>query len=446
MSPRLADHFRATLRLGLPLILSLIASVLVGVTDTVMLGWYGVNELAAVTLGTSTYFTIFVLGGGFGIAVMGVVAAARARQDEDQVRRATRMAIWLSVLFALLVLPVFWWSGPLLRLLGQDAALADLTQSYLRIMAFGMFAALVSMVLRSYLAALERTGILLVVTLVGLATNAGLNWLFIFGHGGFAEMGVRGAALASLIAQVLMTGLQAAYAARLPEARRYRLFHRLWRPDWPVFNQVFRLGLPIGLTGLSESGLFQASALMMGWIGTRELAAHGIALQITSLTFMVHVGLSNAATVRVGQASGMQDTRGLRLAAIAAILLSLAMVLATAAVFVAVPGPIVRLFLDPTTEAAAEIVAIGTGLLFMSALFQLFDAMQCLALGLLRGVQDTRVPMWLAGFSYWMVGIPASYAMAFPLGLGPNGLWLGLVIGLATAGMLLMRRFWRRRF
>lgn len=442
---RLADHLRATMRLGWPLVLSLMAGILLGVTDTVMMGWYGVTELAAVALGASSFFTVFILGGGFGIAVMGVVAAARARGDDDQVRRATRMAMWLSVIFAALMLPVFWFSAPILRALGQAPEVAELAQDYLRILGFGMFAQQIQMVMRSYLAALERTAILLWVTLIGLVCNATLNWLLIFGHGGLPELGVAGSALATVITQALMVALQAAYAASLPEARRYRLFHRLWRPDGPALREVFRLGWPIGLTGLSESGLFQASALMMGWIGTRELAAHGIALQITSLTFMVHVGLSNAATVRVGRAYGAGDAQGLRLAALAAMALSLAMVIATAAVFVTTPGPIVGLFLDRSNPDAAAIIAIGSGLLFMSALFQLFDAMQCLALGLLRGVQDTRVPMWLAGISYWVIGIPASYLLAFTLDLGPKGLWLGLVIGLAAAGFLLMGRFWRGR-
>ncbi|MFB2531385.1 MATE family efflux transporter [Paracoccus sp. p4-l81] len=440
--PFLAE-LRTTVQLGLPLILSLIASMLLGVTDTVMMGWYGVPELAAVTLGSSTFFTIFILGGGFGTAVMGVVAAARARGDDDQLRRATRMAIWLSVIFAALALPVFWASAPILRALGQSPQVAGLAQDYLRIMAIGMFAAQVSMVLRSYLAAIERTAILLVVTLIGLVVNAALNWLLIFGHGGFPELGVQGAAIASVTTQFVMLALQVVYAARRAESRRVRLFHRLWKPDRAALAEVFRLGWPIGLTGLSESGLFQASALMMGWIGTVELAAHGIALQITSLTFMVHVGLSNAATVRVGRAFGAGDIDRMDRAAWAAIALSLAMVVATAAVFLTVPGQIVGLFLDRADPAAARIIAIGSLLLFMSALFQLFDAMQCQALGLLRGVQDTRVPMWLAGISYWLIGIPAGYLLAFTLNMGPEGLWLGLVIGLAAASVLLMARFWR---
>jgi MATE family multidrug resistance protein len=202
--------------------------------------------------------------------------------------------------------------------------------------------------------------------------------------------------------------------------------------------------MPIGLTSLLEGGMFQASALMMGTIGTVELATHGIAMQCASITFMVHVGLSNAATVRAGRALGQGDARGLRDGARVAVLLSLGFSLLTVALFFAVPEPLVAVFISPDEPEAAAIVAFGVVLLALAGLFQVADAMQVMALGLLRGIQDTRVPMWIAAFSYWAVGIPASWVLAFPLGQGGAGLWLGLVAGLVVAAGLLMTRFWRR--
>ncbi|PKP73617.1 MAG: MATE family efflux transporter [Alphaproteobacteria bacterium HGW-Alphaproteobacteria-6] len=436
---------RAVLVLGLPLIGSHLAQMILHVTDTVMLGWYGVEALASVVLGASAFFMVFILGSGFGIGVMGMIAAALGRGDDTRVRRDTRMALWLSAGFGALSLPVMWWSDPILRALGQKPELAALAQDYLRIAGFGMIPALLVMVLKSYLSALERAQVVLWVTLAGAAANVALNWALIFGNWGAPELGVRGAAIATTVTQVLGVMLLALYAAWRPELRHFRLFQRFWRPDWEAFGQVFRLGWPIGLTGLAESGLFIAASMMMGWIGTVELAAHGIAMEVAAVTFMVHLGLSNAVTIRAGHAHGRGDAAHLRIVALTGIGLSLGFALLAITVMLTLPGPIIGLFLDERQTDVAPILAFGTALLAVAALFQLFDAAQVMALGLLRAVQDTRAPMWIAAVSYWLIGIPASYGLAFGLGMGGIGLWLGLVVGLMVAALSLMLRFWRGR-
>ena len=439
-----SHHARAILALGLPLIGSHVAQFGLHLTDTVMLGWYGVLPLAAGVLGGSSFFVIFIFGSGFAKAVMPMVAAAHGQNDDRQVRRVARMGLWLSILFGVLSYPAFWYSAAILSALGQKPEVAGLAQDYLRIAGLGMIPALLVMVLKSYLSAMERTQVVLWVTVAALPLNACLNWALIFGHWGAPELGVAGSAIATVSVQVLSMVLIAAYAALLPSLKHYHLFQRFWRPDWPGFRAVFRLGWPMGLTGLAESGLFQASALMMGWIGTAELAAHGIALEITALTFMVHVGLSNAVTVRTGRAHGAGDWAGLRQGAQVAIVLSLLFTAVTVAVFLLLPETLISPFLNPADPDRALIIATGTALLVCAALFQLADSMQVMALGLLAGVQDTRVPMVLATVSYWIIGIPASYALAFPMGLGGVGLWLGLVIGLAFAAVTMMARFWMR--
>ena len=436
-------HARALLALALPLVGSNLAQMALHVTDTVMLGWYGVVELAAVVLGASSFFILFILGAGFAQAVMPMVASALGRGDEVQVRRDTRMGLWLSFLFGAAIYPVMWWSGPILIALHQKPEVAALAQEYLRIAGLGMAPALLIMALKSFLSALERAGVVLWATLAGVALNVALNWMLIFGNWGAPELGVRGAAVASVATQVLTLAVMAGYAGLHRDFRRFNLFQRFWRPDWPAFRQVYRLGWPIGLTGLFESGLFEAAALMMGWIGTTELAAHGIALELAAITFMCHLGLSNAATVRTGRFQGMGDRAGLRAGALVAIALSGVLSAIIITVFLTIPAPLVRLFLDMSNPGAEAIVAYGSALLAMAALFQLADAAQVMALGFLRGVQDTRVPMIIASVSYWLIGIPVSYVLAFPLGYGGEGLWFGLVVGLAVAAVLLMLRFWR---
>ena len=437
-------HARATLTLGLPLIGSHLAQMSLHVVDTIMLGWYSVEALAAGVLGASSFFVIFILGSGFAQAVMPMVASALARRDEAQVRRDTRMGMWLSIAFGVLCYPLFWWSGPILLAAGQQPDVAALAQDFLRIAGLGMIPALLVMALKSYLAALGRTQMVLWATIAAVFLNIAVNWALIFGNWGFPELGVRGAAWASIAAQMLTIAVLALYAGFLPELRRFHLFQRFWRADPTALRQVFRLGLPIGLTSLAESGLFQASALMMGWIGTYELAAHGIALEACALAFMVHLGLANAVTVRTSWADGAGNARGLRDGARVAIALSAAFGLLVVTVFLVAPHPIISVFLDLSKPGSAEIVAIGVTLLALGAMFQMADAMQVIALGLLRGIKDTRVPMWLAVISYWVIGIPAGYLLAFHAGYGAVGIWLGLVIGLTVAATLLMARFWRR--
>ena len=437
-------HARAILALGVPLVGSHLAQMMLHVTDTVLMGWYGVNELAALVLGSSSFFVIFIAGSGFAQAVMPMVAQALGRGDEAQVRRDARMGLWLSIAFGLATYPLFWWAEPILLALGQKPEVAALGQEFLRIAGLGMVPALLVMVLKSYLAALERTQVVLWVTLGAVVVNLGLAWVLIFGKGPFPELGVTGAAIASLAVQAATFVALAFYAALLPSLRHFHLFQRFWRPDWPALVQVFRLGWPIGITSLAEAGLFQASALMMGWIGTIELAAHGIAMEVASLAFMVHVGLSNAATVRAGRADGAGDAQGLRDGARAAIAMSVVYGLSMVALFLALPRPIIALFLDASKPEAAAIIAFGTSLLAVAALFQMADAMQVMALGLLRGIRDTRVPMIAAAVSYWLIGIPCSYVLAFKLGWGGQGLWLGLTLGLVCAAASMMARFWAR--
>ena len=439
-----AAHARATLTLGLPLIGSHLAQMSLHVVDTIMLGWYSVEALAAGVLGASSFFVIFILGSGFAQAVMPMVASALARRDEAQVRRDTRMGMWLSIAFGVLCYPLFWWSGPILLAAGQQPDVAALSQDFLRIAGLGMIPALLVMALKSYLAALGRTQMVLWATIAAVFLNIAVNWALIFGNWGFPELGVRGAAWASIAAQMLTIAVLALYAGFLPELRRFHLFQRFWRADPVALRQVFRLGLPIGLTSLAESGLFQASALMMGWIGTYELAAHGIALEACALAFMVHLGLANAVTVRTSWADGVGNARSLRDGARVAIALSAGFGLLVVTVFLVAPEPIISVFLDLSKPGSAEIVAIGVTLLALGAMFQMADAMQVIALGLLRGIKDTRVPMWLAVISYWVIGIPAGYLLAFHAGYGAVGIWLGLVIGLTVAATLQMARFWRR--
>lgn len=433
-------HARATLMLGLPLIGSHLAQFAIHMTDTLMLGWYDIKALAAVTLAGSFWFLLFIMGSGFAFAVAPMVASAEASDQGTQVRRITRMGMWISLIYGVAVLPLMWWSGPLLIAMGQDVEISQIAQDYLRITCLGTLPALMVMVLKNYLAALERAGIVLWITLTAVVLNALVNYALIFGNFGAPELGVTGAAISSLLMQTLSFIALAIYIYRkLPE---HAMFQRFWRLDREAFAAVFQMGWPIGLTNLSESGLFTASAVMVGWIGTAELAAHGIALQLTAVTFMIQVGFSNTATVRAGRAYGRRDALGLKRGAQVVLAMSAIVSALVVVVFLTIPAPLVGAFLAPDDSQRDLIIGIGVSLLAVAALFQFADSAQVMALGLLRGVHDTKVPMIIAAVSYWPLGLTVGYVLGFTYGLGAVGVWLGLVVGLAAAGILMMYRFW----
>lgn len=438
----LTDHARAVLKLGMPLVLSNVAQFAIYITDTIMLGWYSVTALAAATIAGTFFFLPFIVGSGFGQAITPLVAAAAEAGDDRQVRRATRMGIWLSVIYGALIMVPFIWSEQILLAMGQDPEVAAQAQDYLSIVVLSMIPALLVMALKSFLVALEHTTIILWSTIGTAVLNGLLNYALIFGNWGAPELGIQGAAIASLTLTTLNVVVLLVYA--LIKTPQFKLLQNIFAPDRDMMARVFALGWPIGLTSLAEGGLFSAATVMVGWLGPIPLAAHGIALQLSGLTFMVHIGFSQAATVRAGRALGRRDEFALRRGGLVAIGLSAIFAVTTMVTFILAPEFLIATFLDPQEPARLDVIMIGASLLAVAALFQIVDALQVMALGLLRGVQDTQVPMLMATLSYWVIGLPVSYVLAFPLGFGGVGVWAGLVVGLSVAAILLHWRFWGR--
>ncbi|TCD15509.1 MATE family efflux transporter [Oricola cellulosilytica] len=436
-----AGHIRATLALGVPLVGSNLGLMLMNTTDTVMLGWYGVEELAASVLATQFYFIVMIFGAGFSQAVMPMAAQAEGEGDERGVRRSVRMGLWMALLYSMLAMPVFWNTERILLFLGQQPRIAALAGEYMQIAMWALFPTLLSHAFRAFLSAIERTKIIFFSTLAATLLNVLVNWLLIFGNLGAPELGIQGAAYATLVVNLLMFAAMALYSARHPDAARFSLFIRFWRADWPAFADVLRLGLPVSITILAEAGMFISSSIFMGWVGVVALAAHGIAMQLASLAFMVPMGMAQAATVRVGRAYGRRDALALNRAAAATMAVSLSISAFGGLLFWLLPIPLISLFLDNSKPEAPEVVVYAVPLLLVAAAFQLFDSAQAVGAGLLRGLKDTGVPMIMALFSYWIAGLPIAYLLGFVLDLGGVGVWAGLALGLAIAAVAMNSRF-----
>lgn len=437
-----AAEMAALLRLGLPLVLAMIGQVAIMTTDMIMLGWLGPEALAATALALSAFHPVMLLGIGIGTAVTPLAAAALARHDLRETRRVVRQGLWAALPFTLFALPFFWWIGAVFTAIGQEPTLAANAQLYMRGVAPGLLAILVFNVFRSHATALERTRLVLLVTAVAVPLNALLNYGLIFGNLGLPRLGILGAGIgSSLINLGMALTLGLALATRYP-FRRQGLFGRFWRPDWQTFRRLHRIGVPIGLFILLEVGLFAASAQIMGLIGVLELAAHQIAIQLASIAFMVPLGIGQAATARVAIAQGRHGTAGSRVAGFAAMALAAGFMSLTATTFWFAPGPLIRPFLDDGPDAA-RVLALASGYLALAAIFQIADGLQVSAAHALRGLQDTRIPLFIAIFGYWLLAFPTALYLGLSTPLQGAGVWTGFVIGLAVAAGLLITRFHR---
>ncbi len=438
------QHLRATLVLGVPLVFTQIVYMLISVTDNLMMGWLGVTELAAGTLAFQLIFIALIIGMGFAAAIIPLVATAIGREDRQSARRSTRMGLWvlLIVVFALII-PLFF-SEQILLALGQKPELAALAATYVAIAKWSLIPAFLISGLRNFLTSLERTNAIVIVAVTMAVLNGVLNWALIFGNFGAPRLEMEGAAIATVIANLVALFMMGIYIHTSKATRPYALFQSFWRPEWKAFQEVVKLGWPISLTIFSEVGMFSAASVMIGWIGTIPLAAHGIALQWASLAFMVPLGFAQAGSVRVGLAAGRKDKQAIGSAAWTAVFVGLVFASIFALVFWIFPEPLIEIFLEEGSIDAGAVLSYAIPLFAMAAIFQLFDALQVASGSNLRGLQDTKIPMIIATISYWPIGMGLAYLLAFPLGFGGAGVWAGLVAGLAVAGIGLTWRFVRR--
>jgi len=444
-SPTLREEMVATLRLAVPLAAANLLQMAIHAVDVMFIARLGEQELAASTLGVAA-FGLMVWGSGGLIALSPIVAAelGRRRHAVREVRRTTRMAIWLSVAIALVLMLALQFGEQIMRAMGQPEALAVSAGEFLAILSLAVLPTILSNTLRMFVASLDRAAYATWINLFALATNILGNWLLVFGNWGFPALGLVGSAVSSVVTSCAMV-LAYAIVIRLDRRlRRYRIMGNWWRADWQRLLEILRLGVPIWLTILAEGGLFAGAAFLMGLIGEAQLAGHAVALQVAALAFQVPFGAAHAATIRVGLAYGARDAAGVARAGMASFLLGIGFMLFTATLMFAMPMTILSIYVDIDAAQNAALIGYASQFLFVAAVFQLFDGAQAVGAGALRGLQDTRVPMAYALFGYWGPGFGTCIWLGFYTPLGGLGVWLGFVVGLIVVATLMLWR-WSQR-
>jgi len=427
------SELRATVRLAVPVVFVQLGFMTMGVVDTLMVGRLSATALAAVALGNLYFFNVAIFSQGTLMALDPLVAQAIGANEKDAVSRAIQrgllIAIMLSVLTALLLAP----AAPMLRLLRQPAEIIPDAAAYARISIAGVIPYLAFVVLRQSLQAMHRVAPIVWTMVVANVTNAGLNWVFVYGHLGSPALGVAGSAIATAISRWLMTALLLMLAWR--ELRPALIPMRSDSWQWQPIARMLGIGLPIGAQQGLEVSAFGAIGLLMGVIGTVAMAAHQIAITLASLTFMVPLGVATAGAVRVGHAIGAGDEARARAAVRAAYICGVGFMTLTAAAFLSMPHLLSRMF-----TRDIEVATLASLLLPIAGVFQVFDGAQAVGAGVLRGAGDTTAPLYVMLASYWIVGVPVSAYLGFRTNLGAAGLWWGFVVSLAAVAIVLLLR------
>jgi len=439
--PLWRQDFRLTLRLALPLIFAEVGWMSMGIVDTVMVGRLPNSAVAigATGLGQSLYNSVAIFGGGLLLGMDTFVAQAFGREDLDDARHS----LWNGFVLALVLTPVlmsaisFW--PALMRHFGVSPELVEPMRPYLQALNWGTLPLLAYFALRRYLQAVSVAHPIMFALISANIVNAVGNWVLIYGHLGFRAMGITGSGWSTCMARGYMA-LCLAITLFWVESKRVRPGRMATlRIDIQRMSALLKLGAPAATQILCEIGAFSAATALCARLGPVPLAGHEIALNCAALTFMVPLGVSSAAAVRVGQQLGRRDPDGARRAGWSAILLGVGFMACSGSVFVSLPKLIARLF---TPNAA--VIQVGAQLLLVAAAFQLFDGLQTVATGALRGAGDTRTPMLANFFAYWLVGLPLGYVLCFRLGWGALGIWIGLCGGLMIIGSALVIT-WHKR-
>lgn len=432
----LKQHYLKNFALAWPVMVGQLGHIMVGLADSIMIGKLGTIPLAAGAFANSIFVVPMVFGIGMAFGLTTPVANADGQKKPQLVRSYLKHALYINLAASLIILAVLLAVSPYLHLLGQEAAVAQLASPYFLIISSSLLPLLLFLTFKQFAEGLSDTRVAMAVSIGANLINVGLNYLLIYGNLGFPALGLNGAGYATVIARVLMALAMFFYVFRKPSYKVYTNAIQWLKFEADHFRNILNIGVPSGLQYIFEVSAFAAAAIMMGWLNAETLAAHQIAISLASVSYMAATGFGAAANVRVSNQLGAKNLKDMHLAARTNFIMTL--------VFMTFCGLIYyfgRFYFPTFYSTQAPVLALAANLLIVAVFFQIFDGIQVTALGALRGLSDTKLPTLITLFTYWGIGLPASYFLGVVGPFGGMGVWYGLALGLIVASILLYWRF-----
>ena len=429
-------HLKETIKLAIPVAIGQLGHIMLGVTDSIMVGRVGAVPLAASSLVNSVVYLIVVFGLGMTLAITPLVSIARGKEQKDQCGVILRQSLLLNIVVTLVLLGGLLILADMIKYLNQEEAVAVQAASYAKIIAFSIIPFMIFQVYRQFIEGLSFTKPAMYITLAANLVNVFGNWVFIYGNLGMPAYGLDGAGYSTLITRSFMAAIMIIYVPREKRFQEYDPSFRFRNINWPVIKELARVGVPTGFQNFFEIGAFSFSAIMIGWLGSTQLAAHQIALSMAAISFMVALGISAAGTIRVGHAYGRKNIDDVRRSGFLTAIFTSSVMACFGVVFVTFRDQLPLIFSEDPA-----VIQIAASLIIVAALFQISDGAQVAGLGILRGITDVRVPMIITFIAYWIIALPIGYFLGFILKMEVVGIWIGLSAGLSAAAIMLNLRF-----
>ena len=429
-------HIWETFNLAYPVIIGQLGFIMMGVVDSIMVGELGAVPLAGASLGNSMFILIFIIGLGVSMSVTPLIAILVGAKRFQECGIYFRQSLIVNIVLGLILMSVVFFTSNLFEYLNQPLAVAEQASSYTKIIALSIMPAMLFHTYKQFIEGFSIMKPAMIIAIVANIINAFANWVFIYGNIGMPALGLNGAGWATFFSRVFMAFVIMLYVMNKEYFKQFDVNFHFKKINFPVIKKILSIGLPSGFQYFFEVGAFSFAVIMIGWLGTNQLAAHQIAINLASITFMVVLGISAAGGIRVGNKVGKKDVVEVRKAGFTAVIMGASIMFTFGVIFIVLNEFLPTLYIDNE-----DVIRIASSLIVIAALFQISDGIQGVGIGVLRGLTDVKIPTLITFIAYWVLALPIGYLFGFVFHFGVDGVWVGLLLGLTASATMLTIRF-----